>query len=236
LSPASISTDLAALFPPAVIATEVTGPVSREQLMPAELQFIAHCAPKRIQDFAAGRACAHRALRELGIVDFSLLAGSQREPLWPASVVGSITHTTGYAAAVVARQTDLKSLGLDCEVIEAVGEDIWAPICTPTELTRLARLPARERQQQAALIFAAKEAFYKCQYPLTHAWVGFEDVDIEPLQWPAATAGFRIIPNKPLPLDEATVAALVCRFRFGETRVLAGVTAAHRPQLLSTHA
>src|ERR1051326_943715 len=100
-----ISSELAALYPPVVIAAEVTGPVGREQLTSAELQFIAHCAEKRIQDFAAGRSCAHRALSELGILDFSLLSGTQREPLWPASVVGSITHTTGYAAAVVARQS-----------------------------------------------------------------------------------------------------------------------------------
>src|ERR1043166_9477590 len=116
-----ISVELAALFPPGVIAAGLTGAVGREQLTPTELKFIAHCADKRIQDFAAGRSCAHRALREFGIVDYSLLSGTQREPLWPPSVVGSITHTTGYAAAVVARQGDLRSLGIDCEIIDAVN-------------------------------------------------------------------------------------------------------------------
>jgi 4'-phosphopantetheinyl transferase EntD len=28
----------------------------------------------------------------------------------------------------------------------------------------------------ATMIYAAKEAFYKCQYMLTRAWVGFEEV------------------------------------------------------------
>jgi 4'-phosphopantetheinyl transferase EntD len=217
-----ISAELAALFPPGVIAAEVTGAVGRDKLTPTELNFIAHCADKRIQDFAAGRSCAHCALRELGIADFSLLSGTQREPLWPPSVVGSITHTTGYA--VVARQSDLRSLGIDCEVIDAVNEDLWSRICTPTEIERLERLPAQERQRHAALIFAAKEAFYKSQFPLTRAWVGFEDVAIEVGPSPERTRTFRIVPQIALPLDETTVSRLVCRFRFDATRVLAGVT------------
>jgi len=186
---------------------------------------MARCAEKRIQDFAAGRACAHRALRELGIHDFSLLAGEHREPLWPAGIVGSITHTRGYGAAVVARQSDLKSVGLDCEVIDSVDEDLWSRICTPPEIERLEQLPPIERGRQAALIFAAKEAFYKCQFPLTRAWVGFEDVVIEPLDWPVTTGAMRIIPQKTLPLEAAVVAGLASRFCFRGPWVITAVTA-----------
>jgi 4'-phosphopantetheinyl transferase EntD len=228
-NPAQLSDALAGLFPRGVVVAEMTGPVGRSLLTPAEMQFIAHCAEKRIQDFAVGRACAHRALRELGIAGFSLLSGQQREPLWPQSIVGSITHTTGYAAAVVAREADLKAVGIDCEIIHSVDEDLWSRICTAAELERLASLPAEERIRRAALTFAAKEAFYKCQFPLTRAWVGFEDVDIEPIQWPAAAGAFRIVPKIPLPVDDATVAGLVCRFLFREPRVLAAVTAPQPP-------
>jgi 4'-phosphopantetheinyl transferase EntD len=222
-NPAKLSPELARLFPAEVVAAEVTVPVGRSVLTSLELQFIAHCADKRIHDFAAGRACAHRALSELGIVDFSLLAGKQREPLWPDSIVGSITHTHSYGAAVVARQRNLRALGIDCEVIDSVDEDLWSRICTPVELERLAGLPAGERGRQASLIFAAKEAFYKCQFPLTREWVGFEDVVIEPLVWPASEGALRILPQTALPLEEATVAGLVCRFQFRDRWVLAGV-------------
>ena len=226
-NPAQLSAEVSGLFPPGVIAAELTAPAPRELLTSAELQLIAHCAEKRIQDFAAGRACAHRALRELGILDFSLLAGEHREPIWPASIVGSITHTYGYGAAVVARQRDLRSLGLDCEVIDSVDEELWSRICTPTEIERLAQLPPAERGRQAALIFAAKEAFYKCQFPLTRAWVGFEDVVIEPLDWPVAAGGLRIVPQKILPLEAEVVAHLVGRFQFRGPWVITAVTAPH---------
>jgi 4'-phosphopantetheinyl transferase EntD len=224
-NPARLSAEVSGLFPSGVIAAELTVPAPRELLTSAEQQLMVRCAEKRIQDFAAGRACAHRALRELGIRDFSLLAGEHREPLWPAGIVGSITHTRGYGAAVVARQCDLKSVGLDCEVIDSVDEDLWSRICTPGEIERLAQLPPAGRNRQAALIFAAKEAFYKCQFPLTRAWVGFEDVVIEPLDWPATTGGLRIIPQKTLPLEAAVVGRLVSRFQFRDPWVITAVTA-----------
>lgn len=223
-NPARLSVELSGLFPLGVVAAEVTVPVSRSLLTPAELQFIAHCADKRIQDFAAGRACVRIALGEWGLADFSVLAGPRREPLWPSSITGSITHTYGYAAAVVAKQRDLRGIGVDCEVISSVDEDLWSRICTPPELERLAGLPAGERNRQAALIFAAKEAFYKCQFPLTREWVGFEDVLIEPVSGSAAAGDFRIVPQNPLPVDEAILAALVGRFQFREGWVLAGVS------------
>jgi 4'-phosphopantetheinyl transferase EntD len=226
-NPAQLSAEVSGLFPPGAIAAELTVPAPRELLTSAELQFIAHCAEKRIRDFAAGRACAHRALRELGIRDFSLLAGEHREPLWPDAIIGSITHTYGYGAAVVARQRDLKSVGLDCEVIDSVDEELWSRICTPTEIERLAQLPPTERGRHAALIFAAKEAFYKCQFPLTREWVGFEDVVIEPLDGPAGTGSLRILPQKELPLDPGVVAHLVSRFQFRGPWVITAVTAAN---------
>jgi 4'-phosphopantetheinyl transferase EntD len=224
-NPAKLSAELSGLFPAGVVAVELTGEAPRTVLTSVELNSIIHCADKRIQDFIRGRACAHRALGELGIGEFSLLAGQKREPIWPQAITGSITHTTGFAAAVVARRADIASIGIDCEVIDSVDEELWERICTPTEQARLDRLPVVERRRQAALTFAAKEAFYKCQFPLSHEWVGFEDVNIEPLDWPASAGSLRIIPQKPLPVTDGWVASLVGRFQFRDRWVVTGVTA-----------
>jgi 4'-phosphopantetheinyl transferase EntD len=129
------------------------------------------------------------------------------------------------AAAVAAPRSGIASVGLDCEIIESVDEELWSRICTPTEQARLARVPAAERGRQAALIFAAKEAFYKCQFPVSRQWVGFEDVDIEPTDWPAASGSFRILPQTGLPVSDGWVAALACRFQFRDRWVVTGVTA-----------
>jgi 4'-phosphopantetheinyl transferase EntD len=225
-NPAQLSVELAGLFPPGAVAAELPGNAPVTLLTPSELQSISHCAHKRIQDFTAGRACAHRALRELGITGFSLLSGPDRQPLWPTSISGSITHTNGYRAAVVSYERDLRSVGVDCESIEAVDQDLWSRICAPPELHRLTQLSAAAAQRHAALIFAAKEAFYKCQYPLTKQWVGFEDVVIEPQPGVAESAGFTVVPLKPLALDPALIARLRGRFLFRDRWVIVGIAVA----------
>jgi 4'-phosphopantetheinyl transferase EntD len=222
-NPARLSAELTALFPPGAVVAELRGNAPLTLLTPSELQFISHCADKRIQDFAAGRACAHRALQEFGITGFSLLSGLDRAPIWPPSIAGSITHTDGCRAAVVAPERHFRSLGLDCEAIEAVHQELWSRICSPPELNRLQGLSPPERQHQAALIFAAKEAFYKCQYPLTKQWVGFEDVVIEPVAGDPDSGTFTVLPQRSLPLDSNLVAALPGRFLFRELWVLAGI-------------
>ncbi len=212
-----LSAPLAALFPPGVVAVELTSSVSADSLTPQERDVVRKSAPKRVLDFAAGRACARMALAELGIHDFSLLPGPHREPLWPPGMVGSITHTKGYTAAVVARGRELSSIGIDCEEISAVNEEVWRGICTPRELERIGGLEAAESQARAALVFAAKEAFYKLQYPLTGAWVGFEDVEI------GVGDGntFNIIPQRELPLRAERLARVKGRYRFFERWVVA---------------
>jgi 4'-phosphopantetheinyl transferase EntD len=159
-------------------------------------------------------------LFELGVTDFSVLAGEKREPLWPEGIIGSITHTTGFAAAVVARRSEVEAVGIDCEIIASVDEELWERICTSTERARLAELPQAQAQRQAALIFAAKEAFYKCQFPVSREWVGFEDVAID-----VSAEGFRIIPQVQLPVEDAWVASLVGRYEYREPWVVSGVTA-----------
>jgi len=219
-NPAQISSELGALFPTGVIAVELTSVPPRTVLTKPELAFISHCAPKRIDDFTRGRACAHRGMSELGLREVSLLAGEKREPLWPEDIVGSITHTTGFAAAVVARRREIEALGIDCEVIDSVGPDLWERICTPVERERLGQLPQEQARQHAALIFAAKEAFYKCQFPMSHEWVGFEDVSIE-----ASAGAFRIVPHVQLPVTADWVTTLAGRYQFRGPWVVTGVAA-----------
>ena len=220
-NPAQLSPRLAELFPPEVVAVELTTEAGRSVLTEVELKSVSHCAIKRIDDFTRGRACARRGLGQLGIEGFSLLSGDKREPLWPPEIVGSITHTTGFAAAVVARSAQVQALGIDCEVIESVDPDLWERICTREEQERLGRLPEAQAQRQAALIFAAKEAFYKCQFPLSRAWVGFEDVSIEVHD----DGTLRIVPEGRLPVAAEWVAALKSVYHYRGQWAVTGITA-----------
>jgi 4'-phosphopantetheinyl transferase EntD len=223
VSAARLAPEVAALFPGGVVAAELVGDGDPGQLSQQERQALVRAAPKRLKEFAAGRQCAQLALAQLGIKGFPLLPGKDRQPQWPEGITGSITHTEGYCAAVVARRSAVQSLGVDCEVIEAVHEDLWARICGAGELAWLKRLPAGQRTACAALVFAAKEGFYKCQYPLTGEWLDFTAVGIELTEPDAPCGEFRVVPQRPLKLEACACFPLAGRFRFHESWVSAAI-------------
>ncbi len=161
-----------------VIAFEAREPVGPEALLEEEARYVRRAVPKRIAEFAAGRACARRALAELAIDDFALRVGADREPLWPEGITGSITHTEGFCGVVVARTTEAASLGIDAERRDAVHRRLWRQIATPQELQWLEALPPARATDMAGVLFSAKEAFFKCQFPLTREWLNFSDLSV----------------------------------------------------------
>ena len=51
-------------------------------------------------------------------------------------------------------------------------------LITKEETEHLLQLEPVAQLRQATLFFSIKEAFYKYQFPITHAWVGFKDVTV----------------------------------------------------------
>ena len=76
------------LFPDDVVTAWGDPLEPSKALFPEEEALIARAIPKRRREFEKGRECARAALARLGLLDVVLLAGSGREPLWPAEVVG----------------------------------------------------------------------------------------------------------------------------------------------------
>src|SRR6202521_6486244 len=133
MNPATLSTGLADLFPPGAVAAELREAGDPGLLLPAEAAHLERAVPKRVQEFAAGRLCARQALAKFGIVDFPIEVAADRQPVWPDLMVGSITHTSGFCAAVVAERQRVIAVGLDSEVVGDVSTEIWPSICVPTE-------------------------------------------------------------------------------------------------------
>lgn len=170
-----------ALFAFPVSACELRGPGSPQALLPAERDSLHGAVPARIAEFAAGRHCAHQALQALGVAaDVPLLRGPHREPLWPAGWVGSITHTTGYCAAVVAPASACAGLGIDAEHCGRVGPELWPMLFDASELAQLHSLQPLARDRLATVLFAAKEAFFKSHFRLSGAMTEFTDMALRP--------------------------------------------------------
>lgn len=191
-NPAVLSASLASLFPPGALAAELRTPGDPALLLPEEVPFLGRAVPARAQEFAAGRLCARRLFAEFNLADCPLPVAADRQPVWPRSLVGSITHTSGFCAAVVAQRSCIPALGIDCEAIERVKESLWPHIFMSAEALWLASLPPAQQGAAATLIFSAKEAFYKCQYPLVGERLGFHDARVEVSDWGGSRGTFTI--------------------------------------------
>jgi 4'-phosphopantetheinyl transferase EntD len=147
---------------------------------PEEEDAVRRAVEGRRREFAAGRILARRALAAVGAPAGPIPAGPDRAPRWPAGFVGSIAHSRDYAEAAAARLADIASVGVDVEEPTRFDLDLEPYLLTPSETDRhLGRLRGAERQAVTAIIFCAKEAWYKAQYPLTGRRLGFHDVEAE---------------------------------------------------------
>lgn len=178
---------IAQLLPAAVRAVESFGELPGAALLPEERALVAKAVPKRVAEVTTVRACARRALGELGLPPAPILTGPSREPLWPAGVVGSLTHCAGYRAAAVARAAELAAVGIDAEPHDELPEGVLERVALPPEQAMLAALPPGVHWDR--LLFSAKESVYKAWFPLAGRWLGFEDARLEFVPGPDPAAG-----------------------------------------------
>ena len=155
--------------------------VDPSSVHPAEAAFLPTAAVEsRRREFAAGRACAAEAIKALGLPVQPIGTAPDRSPVWPEGVVGSISHSRSIAGATVAlRSSGIRAIGLDIEELLPLDEELYPEICVEEERAWLATHPSSERGLLAKAIFCAKEAAYKCQYPLSRRILEFAALRVE---------------------------------------------------------
>jgi 4'-phosphopantetheinyl transferase EntD len=172
-------TNLGWLLPDTVVSGEAFADVPGEPPFPGEEDLVARAVEGRRREFITARRLARAALAELGYPAAPIRTGPKREPIWPAGVVGALTHCAGYRAAAAARRTDLASLGIDAEPSGPLPEGVAGVVMRPAEHAMIERLAARTPGVPwDRLLFSAKESVYKAWFPLTGRWLGFEEAEL----------------------------------------------------------
>ncbi|MEM6639210.1 MAG: 4'-phosphopantetheinyl transferase superfamily protein [Pseudomonadota bacterium] len=161
-------------------AEHVTGAIApvdalQDRLAPAELAAIANAVTKRQREFRAGRTLARRLLRRLGESDPVLPSSAERHVLWPDGLTGSISHSKDWAAAAVARRSQVGAVGLDIEREHGVADHLRSRVLLKDE----AQGCARHADDDATVYFSCKEAVYKAVHPHCGEFLDFPDVQIE---------------------------------------------------------
>jgi 4'-phosphopantetheinyl transferase EntD len=173
--------DLAFLAPPgAVLAHRIDDGLLPVALDPRDAALVARSGDKRRRDFALGRACARAALARHGIADAAIGRADSGAPVWPQGMVGSITHTHGFAAALVGADAAFRALGIDAERTGGMSEALAPRLFTAAERALLSSRDEAGRRALATVLFSAKEACYKLLHPLTGWRLDFRQLEVTP--------------------------------------------------------
>ena len=127
----------------------------------------------------ATQAITAQLLEAQGAHDTRVLRGSDRAPQWPQGFVGSISHSQRLGAVAVLPQTAARSVGIDVErELDADQQWLVRKYClVENELDALvARSLSLSETQILTLCFSAKEAVFKCLYPLVKHYFDFTSV------------------------------------------------------------
>ncbi len=152
----------------------------------------------RQNEFIAGRICAIKAGKQIGFEVEDLKIGDSREPLWPNGLVGSITHTKGFAIAAVALKTHIRSIGIDIEKIisEKRIETIYKMVLTEDDKLMMKNVPSDMELLACSAIFSIKESLYKAIYPFCKCYFGFKEANINEINFDQQSVEIEIISER----------------------------------------
>jgi len=137
--------------------------------------------PKRKTEFIMGRTVAHLALKKFKLETIPILRNLEtREPCWPKSIFGSITHSGNLAAAAVGLTDDISGIGIDLEDLSRkINFKISRYICVDDELKYLEKLSPEQANFNLRIIFSAKESIFKCFFPISRRYLHFKDAYVK---------------------------------------------------------
>ncbi len=140
---------------------------------------------KRKSEFVAGRYLAKKALVSLGSYkNTDVGVGRNREPLWPDSFIGSISHSNEFAICAVASKYSVRRIGLDveCFLDGAVAKDIVDSILLESEY-KFVGSNSSPNPIVLTLIFSAKESLFKALYPEVGRYFNFDAAQINAIDF-----------------------------------------------------
>lgn len=141
-------------------------------------------ATRREAEFKLGRQLASSLLIEASHDSTDTNVGAvgvneDRSPNWPTGFIGSISHSDQWTWVAITSSQSLSSIGIDTEPVstEETRLQIQRDIASPAEWARVDSLPLND-EERFTLVFSAKEAFYKCIFPLERTYFGFESAEV----------------------------------------------------------
>ncbi len=156
-----------------------------------------NAANSRKAEFLAGRIAARHAFIQLGLTPAIVDIGARREPQWPTTVLGSISHHGHSAFCMMMPRpspTPLISLGIDVEsIVLANDRDLLSPSIVSQEELELISASFVNMEFGFTVIFSAKEALFKALHPAVGRYFDFLDVKMSAIHIDRCELEFRLL-------------------------------------------
>ena len=174
------------VFPPTVSRWSVTIP---EDADPAQMvagvalpAALTRATAKRKIQFFAGRLCALRAMERLAPASpvVSVPQDADGVPVWPAGLVGSISHADGFATAAVASSSLARGIGVDIEPVMSreIAAEIAQIVAGEAETWRVAEAAGLDAAEALTLVFSMKESLFKALFPASRRHFDYLDCEV----------------------------------------------------------
>ena len=157
-----------------------------EELIQAEQLIASTMKGPRRKEFTTARVMAHQLMKVASPLSSQTTEAILRDDdgcaLWPGDFTGSISHTKNICSACIGKQRpDPHSVGIDIETLGRLSLESKRRISSPEEQKRIEVFADKsdlDTKHAYTLIFSAKEAFFKYQFPSTRIWLEFQDVEV----------------------------------------------------------
>lgn len=173
-------------------------------------RYIGSAVRKRQAEYYHGRLCARAALKSLGR-DSTVGTGTMREPVWPPSIVGSITHGGALAAAVALPSIVCQGIGIDIEQVPITAEAQYALRSKCVSVREYSLLESLKNRIDIGilltLVFSAKESFFKATFPKVGYYFDFDVIEVRAIDLERNEMTFSVIAP---PCAEWHVGAHLC--------------------------
>ncbi len=209
------------LVPNNIACVITNGSIITSEVHPTEINLLQDASNQRKTEFLQGRNCAHIAMQMLEYHEHqAILIGENREPVWPKSLIGSITHCEGYCAAAVAFKTNFRGIGIDVEVNTPLDNKLISTTQTQSEIIKNQQLQKENVNKLVCLnkiIFSAKESAFKFFYPLVQHYIKFKDIEIN---IDFTTKSFYVTLLQPELISKVNILTLIGKFDYDALHIV----------------
>ena len=183
-------------------------------------EMVRRSVPARRYEYVVGRLAAACLLASLDVSEGERwLISEGRRPIWPAGILGAISHTADLVAVTAGpRHADIHSVGIDVERLSTREEfgDTLALCFTDQEMMRLEAL-----EYGPVTGFSAKESLFKCLSVEAGGYFDFLDAEIVAVDPVSQELDIRLSSNLSARLHKGT--AFRARYRLVHGHVWTGV-------------